>query len=151
VVGNRATSKCDIVTRNQIIYASAAISGTVPTDRSAIPAVRSTIRTCPEKKFLRRLTVAALRKKSVQRVVAALERPAQGHCRVKLLKLSLQMLVDQQQRFQRTVQVAVTTGDDFVDGGFTWSGTHRKSSVCTAGIIFGARTVFLWIVWKIGR
>jgi hypothetical protein len=54
----------------------------------------------------------------VQRVATALERPADYHCRVELRKLGLQLLVDQQQRPQRTMDVAIATGHDLVDGGF---------------------------------
>jgi hypothetical protein len=54
----------------------------------------------------------------VQRVAAALERPANGYCGVQLRKFGLKMLVDQQQSPQRTVDVAIATGHDLVDRGF---------------------------------
>ena len=54
----------------------------------------------------------------MQSVAAAPERSANGHCRVELLKFDLQLLVDQQQCPQRTVDVAIATGHDLVDGGF---------------------------------
>jgi vacuolar-type H+-ATPase subunit E/Vma4 len=66
----------------------------------------------------------------MQRVIAVLERPAQGDRRVELHKFGLQLLVDEQQRLQRTVDVAVATGHDFVDRGVILPGSHRKSSNC---------------------
>src|ERR1700722_3121101 len=64
----------------------------------------------------------------MQDVVAALERPAQRHGRIELLQLRLQLLVDQQQRLQRTVDVAIATRHNLVDGSFDRFGTHRKTS-----------------------
>ena len=46
----------------------------------------------------------------MQRAVAVLERAAKGHRRIELLKFGLQMLVNQQQRFQRAPDVAAATG-----------------------------------------
>src|SRR6266404_551496 len=70
------------------------------------------------------------RKALVQRVGAVLERSANGDRRIELLKLGFQLLVDQQQRLQRAMDVAVATGHDPVDRGFIRSGIHRKSSNC---------------------
>jgi len=36
------------------------------------------------------------------------------------------VLIDQQQRFQRALDVAIAAGHDFVDGGFIWSKSHRR-------------------------
>src|SRR5580692_1676634 len=65
---------------------------------------------------------------SVQDVVAALERPAKGHRRVELLQLRLELLVDQKQRLQRAVDIAIAVRHDLVDGRFDRSETHRKPS-----------------------
>src|ERR1019366_4333201 len=54
----------------------------------------------------------------VQDVAAVLERSAEGDRRVKLLQLRLQLLVDQEERPQRAVDVAIATGYDPVDRRF---------------------------------
>jgi hypothetical protein len=68
----------------------------------------------------------------MQGVGAPFERPAKGHSRIKLNKLRFQLLVDEEQRSQRTVDVAVTTSHDPLDGNFAGSRTHllvRQSSL----------------------
>jgi hypothetical protein len=65
---------------------------------------------------------------------------------VELSNFSLQLFIDKQQRFQRTHDIAVATGHDFVNGRFIRFGTHRISSNCPDGISLGVRSAFLWIV-----
>src|SRR3981189_1603630 len=64
---------------------------------------------------------------SVQNAIAAY---AVGHRRIDLLKFGLQLLVRQQQCFQRAADVTVATGHNLVDGGFFWFRSHRKSFNC---------------------
>ena len=45
--------------------------------------------------------------------------------RVQLLKLGLKLLIDQQQRLQRTVDVAIAAGNNFVDRVIVCSESHR--------------------------
>src|SRR5689334_1049044 len=61
----------------------------------------------------------------MQRVGAALEGTTYGHRRVKLLKLRFQLLVDQQERSQRPMDVAVAGGHNLVDRSFARSRIHR--------------------------
>ena len=60
----------------------------------------------------------------VQNAIAAY---AVGHRRIDLLKFGLQLLVDQQQGFQRAADVTVATGHNLVDGGFFRFRSNRKS------------------------
>src|SRR6267378_5255927 len=60
----------------------------------------------------------------VQNAIAAY---AVGHRRIDLLKFGLQMLVDQQQGFQRAADIAVATGHDLVDSGFIRFAEHLAS------------------------
>src|SRR5438876_10832636 len=98
VVGNRAAEKCDIVASNRLYICTVAAmsgSGTAPINRSLRPS--SPARPlAPARSRIQPPTEA----RSVQRVAAALEGPAQGHRRVELLQFGFQSLVDQQQRFQ---------------------------------------------------
>src|SRR5437773_9845549 len=78
----------------------------------------------------------------VQRVAAAFPGRSHGDCGVELLQFGLQLLVDQQQRFQRAVDVAIAAGHDLVDGGFIWSASPRKTLqlsrciYCSVGLTF---------------
>jgi len=63
----------------------------------------------------------------MQRLAAMLERAAKGHGGVKLLKLGFQLFVDQQQRPQRAMQVAIAACHNPVDGFFARPGTHRNT------------------------
>src|SRR5579862_3793119 len=47
-------------------------------------------------------------------------------CGMEFSKLGLKLFIDQQKCLQGTTDVAVATGDDFVDRGLMKSGTHRK-------------------------
>jgi len=58
---------------------------------------------------------------------------SQGDCGVELLQFGFQVLVDQQQRFQRAVDVAIAAGHDFVDGRFLWSESHRRTLQLSPG------------------
>src|SRR5712671_6440210 len=80
----------------------------------------------------------------VQNAIAAY---AVGHRRIDLLKFGLQLLVDQQQCFQRAADVTVATGHNLVDGGFFWFRSHRKSFNFPRAINSWRPTAFLWIMW----
>src|SRR5260370_27760333 len=66
----------------------------------------------------------------VQSVAAASQGRSQGDCGIEVLQFGLELLVDQQQRLQRAVDVAIAAGHDFVDGRFLWSESHRRTSNC---------------------
>ena len=66
----------------------------------------------------------------MENVAAAPEGAAMGHGRVKLLKFRFEMLVNQQEGFQRAADVAIATRHNLVNGRFARSGCHRKSSIC---------------------
>src|SRR6266403_5785430 len=76
----------------------------------------------------------------VQNAIAAY---AVGHRRIDLLKFGLQLLVDQQQCFQRAADVTVATGHNLVDGGFFWFRSHGKSFNCHVRYTRYARPAFL--------
>jgi len=61
----------------------------------------------------------------MQRVAAPLERSANGYGSVELLKLRFQLLVDQQERPQRAMDVAVAVRHNLLNRSFAWSRTHR--------------------------
>jgi hypothetical protein len=52
----------------------------------------------------------------VQGAAAPIEGAAVGYRRIKPGKLGLELLVDQQQGLQCPVNIAVTAGDNFIDG-----------------------------------
>src|SRR5882724_5253031 len=62
----------------------------------------------------------------VQDVAAAFGETVMRGSRVELRDLVLQVLIDHQQCFQRTAQIAVAAGYDLVDDGFIRSGSHRS-------------------------
>lgn len=84
----------------------------------------------------------------MQNVVAALEWAAMGDGGIELLQFRFQMLVDQQQGFQRTADVAIATLHNLINGSFARSSGHRKSSNCPWHRLFGARLTHPLIVWK---
>lgn len=67
----------------------------------------------------------------MQNVAGLSRQPAMRHDGLKLLKFRLQLLVDQQECLYCASKIAVAPGDDFVDRGFIWSGSHRKPSQCS--------------------
>jgi hypothetical protein len=66
--------------------------------------------------------------------------------RVELFKLGLKLLIDQQQRFQRTVDVAIAAGHDFVDGVVVCSESHRILRIARIDNLDEAQGL-LWIKW----
>src|SRR5882762_1000103 len=70
----------------------------------------------------------------VQYVAAAFGEPVMRGSRVELRDLVLQVLIDHQQCFQRTAQIAVAAGYDLVDDGFIRSGSHPNFSSFPAGL-----------------
>jgi hypothetical protein len=70
-----------------------------------------------------------------------------GHRRVYLLQFGFQMLIDQQQGFQRAADVAVATGYNLVDSGIIRFGKHLGSFNFAVGQTLGTQPTFLWIAW----
>jgi hypothetical protein len=122
VVGNRATNKCDIVTSNPVVM------GDIWFQDGPYKSLADVISPARPSAPARRKIRQPIDRRLVQGVIAALEWPAHGHRGVKLHKFRLQLLVDQQQRLQRAVQVTVALGHDLVDGSVICPGNHRKSS-----------------------
>src|SRR3982074_3588355 len=144
VVGNSATNKCEIVTRNPIVIGDIWFEDG-PYNPSLTPSSPARPSASVRKKILQPVDRLA---GSVQRAAAALQRSASGHRGVELPKFRLELLVDQQQGFQRAMDVAVATGHDLVNGGFMWSGNHRNSPIFfPAGSISVSEPSFLWITW----
>src|SRR5437899_1686026 len=70
----------------------------------------------------------------VQDVAAAFGEAVMRGSRVELRDLVLQVLIDHQQCFQRTAQIAVAAGYDLVDDRFIRSGSHPNFSSFPAGL-----------------
>jgi hypothetical protein len=65
---------------------------------------------------------------------------------VELLKFGLELLIDEEQRSQRTVDVAIAAGHDFVDGGVICSESHRILLMVRVDNFDEAQRL-LWIQW----
>src|ERR1700704_1966554 len=115
-----------------------------PTNRSLTPSSPARPLASVRRKILQPVDRLA---GSMQRAAGALQRSASGHRGVELPEFRLELLVDQQQGFQRAMDVAVATRHDLVDGGFMWSGNHRNSPIFPAGSSSGSEPSFLWITW----
>jgi hypothetical protein len=121
VVGDHATSRCEIVTRNPVVIGDIWFEDGPYGPLNDAKLTRSTTGACPK------TTGVPADQSLVQNAIAAY---AVGHRRIDLLKFGLQLLVDQQQCFQRAADVTVATGHNLVDGGFFWFRSHRKSFNC---------------------
>src|SRR5262249_35429089 len=69
-----------------------------------------------------------------------------GNRGMELRQLGFQLLIHQQECFQGAANIAVAPGDDLVDGGFMWCGTHRKASKYPRDNPQPAHGL-LWIMW----
>src|SRR6266700_1448828 len=83
----------------------------------------------------------------VQHAAAAFDQAAIRNRGVELRDLGLQMLVDEQQRFQRAAKVAAAIGYDFVDSCVARSETHQSPLTLSITRPCCAICLFLWILW----
>jgi hypothetical protein len=117
VVGHRASNRCEIVTSNPVVISDIWLEDG-PTNPSTMPSFR--VR--PSARARRTIGPPA----DVRLVQNAISAYAVGHRGIDLLQFGFQMLVDQQQGFQRAMDIAIAAGYDLVDSGVFWFGTHRK-------------------------
>ena len=119
VLGDRATGKCEIVTRNPVVIGDIWLEDGPHGSLNDAKLARS-----PTGRLSKDDRRAGAEQSLVQNAIAAY---AVGHRRIDLLKFGLQLLVDQQQGFQRAADITVATGHNLVDGGFFRFRSHRKS------------------------
>src|SRR5882757_11468636 len=77
---------------------------------------------------------------------AAAGHSVESDCCVELRQFRLEPLVDQQQRLQRTANVAVAVCHDLVDGRFACIGNHGWFSDCTLEQKSCPPPLFLWML-----
>src|SRR5258706_15130177 len=118
VVGHRASNRCEIVTSNPVLISDIWLEAG-PRNPSTMPSFR--VR--PSARARRTIGPPA----DVRLVQNAISAYAVGHRGIDLLQFGFQMLVDQQQGFQRAADVAVATGHNLVDSGIIRFGKHLGS------------------------
>ena len=128
VVGDSATSKCEIVTSNPVINSQVGGNITFGTGPLQIDRRRQTgpFDDPPMPDCARTSCRTGAGGQEIRLVdgVAAAGHSVEAYCCIELRQFRLKLLVHPQQRLERSADVAIATRYDLIDGGFACVGYH---------------------------